>query len=200
MPAKKRAAPKDESSNTPILIKTYGEFWSPEVVNWDNGKHKLWGKLRADSPRQKSINVWEQRGVYVLYEDFAPVYVGKADKQSIGHRLQLHRRSRRKGRRWNQFSWFGLKSLTKHGELKTPTLHAHAPTAELIATLEALLIIVIDPRLNARRERFKNAIPLYQSDEDKPREIDERLQTIENRLNELLKPPAKLKLRTPKKR
>ena len=41
---------------------------------------------------------------------------------------------------------------------------AHVPKDELIATLEALLIMVIDPRLNSRREKFRNATLLYQSD------------------------------------
>ncbi|MGA8108530.1 MAG: hypothetical protein WB974_03795, partial [Acidobacteriaceae bacterium] len=65
--------------------------------------------------------------------------------------------------------------------------YAHLPKAELIATLEALLIMVIDPRLNARRERFKNATRLYQSDADKPTDADERLGLIEQKIEALLK-------------
>jgi hypothetical protein len=38
----------------------------------------------------------------------------------------------------------------------------HPNTTELIATLEALLIATIDPRLNSRKEKFKNAVRLYQ--------------------------------------
>jgi hypothetical protein len=59
--------------------------------------------------------------------------------------------------------------------------------SELIATLEALLIAVIDPRLNARKEKFKNALLLHQSDKDKPLDIDDRLGTIEEKLDALLK-------------
>jgi hypothetical protein len=57
----------------------------------------------------------------------------------------------------------------------------------LIATLEALLIAVIDPRLNARKEKFKNALLLQQSDKDKPLDTDDRLSAIEEKLDALLK-------------
>jgi hypothetical protein len=174
-----------ESANTPILIKAYGEFWSPDIVNWER-TWRLLGTRRPDS-KGPSINVYEQRGIYVLYNDFVPVYVGRSDKQSIGYRLQLHRESRRKGPRWDRFSWFGFKGIRKNGELGALNASAHSPTRELIATLEALLIIVIDPRLNARRERFKNAILIHQSDEDKPVEVEQRLQSIEQKLDAMLR-------------
>ena len=85
---------QEESRDTPILIKTYGEFWNPELVNWDNS-WRLLGKRRADF-RGPDVDVYEERGVYVLYKDYQAVYVGKADKQSIGYRLQLHRQSWRR--------------------------------------------------------------------------------------------------------
>jgi hypothetical protein len=173
-----------ESADTPILIKAYGEFWNPDVANWER-TWRLMGTRRSDSGGP-NINVYEERGVYVLYKDFVPVYVGKADKQSIGYRLQLHRESERKGPRWDRFSWFGIRGLKKNGKLRLLRTAAHSPTPELIATLEALLIIVIDPRLNARRERFKNAILLYQSEVDKPMDTSEHLQSIEQKLDSVL--------------
>ncbi len=59
---------KEESRETPVLIRTYGEFWNPEVVNW-NDSWRLLGKLRADFTGP-DINVYEERGVYVLYKDY----------------------------------------------------------------------------------------------------------------------------------
>jgi hypothetical protein len=173
---------KGESADTPVLIKAYGEFWSPDVVNWD----RTWRLLGTNSQGQL-INVYEQRGVYVLYNDFDPVYVGRGDRSSIGWRLQQHRESRRKGPRWDRFSWFGMNGIRKNGELAALTKVTHSTTSELIATLEALLIMVVDPRLNARREKLKNAILLYQSEEDKPLEADERLSLIERKLDSVLK-------------
>jgi hypothetical protein len=175
---------KEESKSTPILIKTYGEFWNPEIVNW-NRKWRLLGKRRSHS-KGPDINVYEERGVYVLYKEFEPVYVGKADQTSIGYRLQMHRQSRRKGPRWDQFSWFGFRGLNKNNSLRNINAAFHPKKNELIATLEALLIVAIDPRLNSRREKFKNAIRLYQSDTDRPLDVEDRLDSIEEKLERLL--------------
>lgn len=174
-----------ESTSTPTLIRSYGEFWSPDVVDWAR-TWRLLGTVRSDS-RGPVVNVYEERGIYVLYKDFVPVYVGKADRQSIGYRLQLHRESRRKGPRWDRFSWFGIRGLTSKGELRSLNAAAHPDMSELIATLEALLIAVIDPRLNARKEKFKNALLLHQSDKDKPLDTDDRLSAIEEKIDALLK-------------
>lgn len=173
-----------EVRNTPILIKVYGEFWNPELVNW-NRSWKLLGKRRSDS-KGPDINVYEERGVYVLYKDYTPVYVGKADKQSLGYRIQSHRQSERKGPRWDRFSWFGIVGLKVNDTLRNRNDAFHPSTEELIATLEALLIVAIDPRLNSRREKFKNAVRLYQSETDKPLEVEDRLEAIEEKLGRLL--------------
>jgi hypothetical protein len=183
MPRKSTNSGTEESPNTPVLIKAYGEFWSPDVVTWGR-KWRLMG-TRSDS--KTNINVYEQRGVYVLYNDFEPVYVGKADKNSIGWRLEKHRESQRMGPRWNRFSWFGIRGIRKNGKLGASNRSAHSRATELIATLEALLITVIDPRLNSRREKLRNAILFHQSEVDKPIEPAERLSAIEEKLDLVLK-------------
>jgi hypothetical protein len=184
----------EERTNTPIFIRSYGEFWSPDVINWDKN-FGLLGKRRSQSSGP-DIDFYEERGVYVLYRDFVPVYVGKADRQSIGWRLKLHRESQRKGPRWDRFSWFGIRGIKGNGQLRAQSASAHVPKTALIATLEALLIIVIDPRLNARRERFRNATLFYQSDTDKPKDLAERLDLIEQGLEKVF---DQLKRKTPLK-
>lgn len=173
---------KPESRTTPILIRTYGQFWNPELVNWNNSWNLL-GKRRLSWP---DINVYEERGVYVLYKDYVPVYVGKADQTSIGYRLQMHRQSKRKGPRWDQFSWFGVCGLTKNNMLRNRNAAFHPTSEELIATLEALLIVVIEPKLNARSEKFRNAVRLHQSGTDRAPQVGDRLESIEKKLQELL--------------
>ena len=174
----------EETSKVATLISMYGEFWDPDLINW-NRSWQLLGKER-DTPNAKDINVYEQRGVYVLYKDYVPVYVGKAFKQSIGYRLQLHRESRRKGPRWDSFSWFGVRSFTRGGELRKLKSRSGVSTDALIETLEALLIVVIDPRLNSRREKLKGAVHLFQSDTDKPVDLDQRLSEIEKSMKALV--------------
>jgi hypothetical protein len=175
---------QEETTKIATLINTYGEFWSPELVNWDN-TWRLLGRER-NSTKSPDVNVFEERGIYVLYKDYIPVYVGKAIRQSIGYRLQLHRGSRRKGPRWDSFSWFGLRGLRKNGELRILNTRANVRSEALIETLEALLIVVIDPRLNSRREQLKGAIHLYQSHTDKPLDLDQRLSNIESALKSLI--------------
>jgi hypothetical protein len=174
---------EEEPAKVPTLIRTYGEYWSPELVDWS--KSKLLAK-QTKNKKAVDFNVYDERGVYVLFKDYVPVYVGKAFRQSIGRRLQLHRESRRKGSRWDSFSWFGLKGFKANGELrslnKVPSLRPDV----LIETLEALLIVVIDPKLNSRREALKGAMPLYQSHTYRPKDIDQRLTDIESHLASLL--------------
>jgi hypothetical protein len=179
MPKVNQGAERD----TPILIKAYGEFWNPELVDW-KGSRRLLGRR---THKGTDINIYEQRGVYVLYSDYTPVYVGKAFDSSIGWRVQGHRQNWRKGPRWDRFSWFGVIGLGPQGALKR-TKHGLRVTAEeLVGTLEALLIVAIDPRLNSRREKFKNAVRLFQSDTDRSLEVDEHLDLIDKKLDQLLR-------------
>lgn len=175
---------QEESTNTPTLIRTYGEFWNPDLVEW-NSKKELWGKRRAHS-HKPAINVYQERGVYVLYKEYEPVYVGKTDSQSIGSRLQEHRQSHSKGPRWDQFSWFGIRGLTPRNKLQAIKARYHATEEVLIATLEALLIVTIEPQLNRRKERFKDAVRLYQADIGKPLDVQDRLDSIERKMDQLL--------------
>ncbi len=172
----------NDDSTSAVLIRAYGEYWNPELVDWKSS----W-KLLGLGAHGKIINMYEQRGVYVLYEDYIPVYIGKADKQSIGYRLQLHRDSELKGPRWDSFSWFGLNRINRNGNLGVLKSNNHVKTTELISTFEALLILIANPKLNSKRERLKNAIRISQSGHDKPlSEIEKRLQSIEQKLDSLM--------------
>ena len=173
----------DDGAATAGLIRVYGEFWNPDLVNWKRGRDLL-----GIDPENRIINAYEQRGIYVLYDDYIPVYVGKASKISIGSRLRSHRESQRRGPRWDRFSWFGLKRINKNGELGILKSKNHVPTSELIATLEALLILVAEPRLNARREKLKNAIKLDQSDKGKQlTELEQQIALVNKKLDSLNK-------------
>ncbi len=156
------------------LIKTCGEFWNPEYVKWG----KPWRLLGKCEPNGSDINIYGERGVYILYRDHHPVYVGKADKTCLGDRLAEHRADWKKGTRWDSFSWFGVFGLLKKGEVWQRPKEIKLSPTELIAGLEALLIAVIDPRLNSRREWLKEVIWLYQSETDRPAD---RLASIEKK-------------------
>jgi len=174
---------QDERAPTAGLIRAYGEFWNPDLVDWKRSRELLGIDVHG-----KEINSYEQRGLYVLYDDYVPVYVGKADKQSIGYRLQAHRASQRKGPRWDRFSWFGLRRVNKNGHLGILKANNHVKTSELISTLEALLILVAEPRLNARQEKLKNAVKVYQSDSGKPlSDTEQQLALLHEKIDFLMK-------------
>ena len=177
---------ENDERELPTLIKAYGEFWNPNAVNWGDS-WRLMGHIRR-AKRSGEVNVYEQRGIYVLYKEYEPVYVGKALRQSIGYRLQSHRKSIRKGPRWDTFSWFGLCEIADNMKLKglPKSNKLTSPTDSFIGTLEALLITIVSPKLNSRRERFRGAKQLYQSLSDAPKEISERLEMIENSLDQVL--------------
>jgi hypothetical protein len=161
------------------LIKACGEFWNPEYVKWESP----WELLGTREPNGANINMYGERGVYILYQDRLPVYVGKADKTCLGDRLAQHRIDWRKVGRWDSFSWFGVFGLKQDNPLPLPKEIKLSPS-ELIAGLEALLIAVIDPGLNSKRERLKDVVWLYQSETYKP--VD-RLASIEEKLDQILK-------------
>jgi hypothetical protein len=167
----------------PVLIRAYGEFWNPDLVNW---KEKS-GLIGID-PRKTLVDVYEQRGVYVLFDEYAPVYVGRAHKISIGYRLFQHRISQRKGPRWNRFSWFGFNEIGTSGRLRKLKPRVSVKMPELISTIEALLILIADPKLNSRREKLANAIRFRQSDAKKPMSgLEEQLQSIQQKLDQLVR-------------
>jgi hypothetical protein len=180
MPAAKKQS-KEESSNTPVLVKAYGEFWNPDTVNW--AKEELLGR---PTPKGQDMNLFGQNGIYVLYNDFQPVYVGKAFKLSIGKRLKSQHENHRRSHRWDRFSWFGFRGFNKDWTMRSLNDGFHPKASELIATIESLLILTIDPQLNARKEQLKNAVHFYQSDVGKPKSpVEVHLTAIEKQIARL---------------
>jgi hypothetical protein len=185
MPSISKKPLEDNSNEVPILIRAYGEYWRTDYVNWEKAKPVING-TRNRSGQGNAIDIYQQRGVYVLYKDYVPVYVGKADNEPLGSRLRKQWGSLRRGNRWDTFSWFGIRTIFDQkvqGEME-----GGEPVSSdvLIETLEAILILTINPLLNARRESFKNAERLYQSQDDRPKsEIEKKLDSIAEKLDGL---------------
>jgi hypothetical protein len=146
------------------LITAYGEWWDPHAVEWGSqGKGNKGQLLGAEKANKKPVNVWEQVGIYVLFQDWAVVYVGKTGRQPLGRRLKQHRADDVAGR-WDRFSWFGVRPINADGTLRaTNALSARLLSGDdVIDTLEAVLIRVTAPPLNHRREKIPDAEPLIQ--------------------------------------
>jgi hypothetical protein len=76
-----------------MLIKLYGEFWSPEFVNWGARGRGLRGQLKGIIRTKQGdfhIDNWGQSGVYILYDGRQIVYVGHAAKNNLGKTLRDH--------------------------------------------------------------------------------------------------------------
>ena len=133
-----------------VVIRAYGEYWDPDLVNWGRkgpgNKGTLDGKIG-----QQSVDVWEQRGIYVLHHDWRVVYVGRVTSGSLGARLRTHRSDWLAGR-WDRFSWYGTRGIRADGTLSKAAYSKNVATTNAIKTMEALLISVAEG-LNRSHER-----------------------------------------------
>jgi hypothetical protein len=163
-----------------VLIRAYGEFWSPDLVDWGKPGRGLKGKLEGWLGTQRkpvTIDVWDQRGIYVLQHEWRVVYVGKTGETALGARIRNHLTDRHAGR-WDSFSWYGVRGVTAEGELSKQAIRKNVPTADAIASFEALLIAVTDPPGNRRMESIPGATLVRQSGRERPRPLRGLLEDI----------------------
>jgi hypothetical protein len=150
------------------MIHTIGYLWSANDVFWGAGSQAgaLWG-VPFGGKTQDPIDFREQVGIYVLYADFDLVYVGQSGigNQRLLHRLKQHRDDHL-ARRWNRFSWFGVRWVKKTGELSAVAQAAHPPLAQVLNHLEAILLETAEPPLNSQGGRFGNEVGWYRQVRD----------------------------------
>lgn len=164
-----------------MLIYAYGHFWNPDIVNW-SGKD-LAGIVRHKK-KDLEINFWEARGIYVLYSEFRPIYVGKAYKLPIGKRLADHLSDRLAGR-WDMFSWYSMSKVnTTYKNIAAPPKKRITLFETINGTLEALAILIADPPLNRRRESLRGAKEAAQKEQKAPMTVRKYLQTILDRMGD----------------
>lgn len=162
------------------LIKLYGEFWNPDIVDWGKvgagNQGSLLGKIKTGR-ENKEVNFWDCQGIYVLMDGFNVVYVGKAFSTSMGKRLRDHLSDRLAGR-WDMFSWYSTSNYRKTtNDIKDAGGRITKPET-IINTLEALAILIADPRLNRRRESIPDAVEVLQSESVHPKTIRSYLRQI----------------------
>ena len=145
------------------MIKSIGLFWRRDQVYWGAGSQAgaLLG-VPASGRSGVSIDFRTQIGIYVLYSDYDPVYVGQAGS---GHaklfaRLKHHRKDDL-AERWNRFSWFGLRSVLSNGNLSAETQTSHAEINTVLDHVEAILIHAIEPPMNRQSGRFGQNVVRY---------------------------------------
>ena len=152
--------------SAPILC--MGSRWKAADVYWWSASQnaQLLGVL-AKAAKSPAANFSSQSGIYVLYSDFTPIYVGQANC-SLFPRLKMHYLKGDFVDRWDRFTWFGFRSVIG-GD--APTLSKsgtgfHIGTKQLLDHLEAMLIHAFEPRLNGQEGRFGSSVKRYKQIRD----------------------------------
>jgi hypothetical protein len=139
------------------VIRNYGFMWEREKVDW--GRQRVRGHLRGRKARGRRgpvIDIRGRLGIYVLYDRFEqPVQVGQAN--DIYDRLRQHRRDHLRNR-WTHFSWFGFHPVDENNEnILEGERVAQIGFDDAKDEVEAVLIQVLEPRLNRQGPRWRNA-------------------------------------------
>lgn len=126
------------------FIHGFGLQWQASQVDWKRGRQLLGTTGRLGRGGQIA-NFWEQSGVYILFRDERPRYVGFSKR--LGHRLGQHRMDD-KARAWATFSWFGFKQVLKTqpgqiAELADLSARRTVAQVDVMREMEALLIHTI---------------------------------------------------------
>lgn len=150
-----------------MRVMSYGLFWRRDEIEWNPGQgyrdsFRLLGRIGAKRGTIRIADFRYQQGIYILFDDYGPSYVGLTRDQGLGKRLQDHTKDRHR-RTWDRFSWFGFLDTTKvpgekgvHGLLDTNT-EITDDQWTTIGDLEALLIRAIGPKHNKNIMNFDQA-------------------------------------------
>ncbi len=147
-----------------MLIRSYGLFWERDEVNWFPGQGRTFvvaGRMNKNLPGLRLADFRDQRGIYVLYSDYGPYYVGLTIESGIGSRLRDHCKNGH-ANGWRRFSWFGFcdvapaSSKNLYDELRPYKRHAKVDTDTVIEDIEALMIRTMGPT-NQNEMNFHDA-------------------------------------------
>ncbi len=138
------------------LINAFGMYWARANVLWTSTPRVLGQQQPGSTP----VDFCNQRGVYLLYDGRAVVYVGRTTDQPLGVRLRQHTSDRLNGR-WDRFSWFGVYPVTESGALASTPSGSYTLDM-LIVTMEALLIEGLEPPQNRKRGDDFRAVEFLQ--------------------------------------
>lgn len=167
-----------------MLIQNYGLFWKVNQIDWypgngARGAFRLLGRRGSQAANLELADFRKQKGIYILYGNRGPHYVGLCRKQGLGTRLKQHLSDKHEDK-WDRFSWFGFCALLRSRDKATgllplkelPQVQLGAPT-KAIADLEALLIKAMGLS-NVADMKFQTALEWLQVDEDETEKFLER--------------------------
>lgn len=150
-----------------MRITSFGLFWREDEIEWEPGRgrrdgFRLLGRVGAQSGTLRVCDFRHQSGIYILYDDYGPNYVGLTRALGLGQRLKNHTSDRHAGK-WDRFSWFGFKDVStnsnEHGlnYLESGKDKVTSSQFTTIGDLEALLIASMGTRSNRAKMKFADA-------------------------------------------
>ncbi len=146
-PEASQATDEEDSAEDDVSIVTsLGMYWRRDWVDWNHTTPAVLGQQTRGAAH---VDFCEQRGVYLLHDIQRVVYVGRAIDRGVGKRLRDHTTDRLGGR-WDRFSWFGLWLVEENGTLNSQGGRS-VTEADVIPTLEAVLIECLEPPQNRKR-------------------------------------------------
>jgi len=179
-------------------VKNYGHYWNRDFIDWGGRGRGNAGTLIGYSKEKKTkkCDFRNQIGVYILYDnDLKVVYIGQAgsgDDNRLFVRLKEHTCNHLRGR-WKYFSWFGFRKVLGDGSLSDaqhPDSSVSARTKDFLDEIEAVLLQIMEPKLNKQGPRWGDAEEYLQDVDSKILEnvdIMSKLQSIEAAIGNMAK-------------
>ena len=148
-----------------MQVKAFGLFWRRDEIEWTPGsgiknEFRLLGRIGKNKPNLLICDFRKQQGIYVLYDEYGPAYVGLTRKQGLGKRLKDHTDDGLHDK-WDRFSWFGFNEIEwpvgKIGTIAKIQDEGSIAMHTTIGDLEALLIRLVGPKRNDKVMNFDQA-------------------------------------------
>lgn len=154
-----------------MFTKNFGLFWRADEVEWNpgtgtKGGFRLIGRQGLNRPGLRLADFRYQHGIYILYGNYGPYYVGLTKKQGLGKRLKDHL-SDEHADQWDRFSWFGFRTVLKGKDdgglckIRNMAENAFGKPKAVITDVEALLIRAMGLR-NINQNNFVAAEEWFQ--------------------------------------
>ena len=130
-------------------IKNYGLNWNRKTAE----RIGLWGKR----PGEKAVYFRDQIGIYTLEKNGIIIYVGQTGTgKGAGLRRRLKDHVKKKDKKWDSFSWFGVRPVRRTTGTLVTTPKVHMNTGAVIKDIEALAIALVQPRENLKSGKYKH--------------------------------------------
>lgn len=150
-----------------MKVTSFGLFWRASEIDWNPGQgnrngFRLLGRIGANRGNIRVADFRHQQGIYILFDEYGPAYVGLTSAQGLGKRLKDHLTDHLRDK-WDRFSWFGFHPIgspdprSRILQLNQPDENLTDDTRTTIGDLEALLIRSIGPKRNTAYPGFQGA-------------------------------------------